>query len=422
MKGFFPGPLRQFLKGGDKGQALALTAVGLAVLMLMAGLGVDVGFLRYQKEQMQKAADAGAMAAASVLIYSNTGAPAITTAAQSDAAANGFQNGTNGVVVTVNNPPQSGVFAGNDNYVEVIVAQPQPTFFMKVGGFASVNVSARAVGAVLSSGNGCIYSLDPNGSESFLVNGTVSITSTCGIKVNSNNQYALVEKGNSGSIKVTNGAQIGVVGGYSGTGFSPTPTNITPFSDPLSYLQPPTVGGCNYTNYKTTSNVTLQPAVYCGGITINGNAVVTFEPGTYILMGGGMTSSGNTTLIGSGVTFYNTFGNDSGQSWSYGAVNLAGTAQTTLTAPTSGSLAGILFFQDRRVPVGTWNSFDGTNGEIYSGILYFPTGNLDYAGDASIGQYLNMIAWDYEFNGNPTLLNYNLPGGQSPFKSAFLAE
>ena len=42
----------------DDGQALVLGAVGLIVLVLMAGLGVDVGYLRYEKLQMQKAADA----------------------------------------------------------------------------------------------------------------------------------------------------------------------------------------------------------------------------------------------------------------------------------------------------------------------------------------------------------------------------
>ena len=46
-----------------------LTSLALVVLALMAGLGVDVGYLRYQKQQMQKAADAGAIAGAAALIY-----------------------------------------------------------------------------------------------------------------------------------------------------------------------------------------------------------------------------------------------------------------------------------------------------------------------------------------------------------------
>ncbi len=51
------------------GQVQVLTALALAVLMLMAALGVGVGILRYEKQQKQEAADAGAISGASVLIY-----------------------------------------------------------------------------------------------------------------------------------------------------------------------------------------------------------------------------------------------------------------------------------------------------------------------------------------------------------------
>src|ERR1700687_1999311 len=60
----FATPQLRQLRIADEGQALVLTALALVVLMLMAGLGVDVAFLRYQKQQMQKAADAGAIAGA----------------------------------------------------------------------------------------------------------------------------------------------------------------------------------------------------------------------------------------------------------------------------------------------------------------------------------------------------------------------
>jgi len=60
--------LRQFGRA-DEGQALVLTALAPVALMLMAALGGDVGVLRYEKQQMQKAADAGAIAGASARIY-----------------------------------------------------------------------------------------------------------------------------------------------------------------------------------------------------------------------------------------------------------------------------------------------------------------------------------------------------------------
>src|SRR5579863_5734290 len=110
----------------DEGQALVLVAVSVMMLLMMAGLGLDVGWLHYQKQQMQKAADSAALAGAEALTYGSNP----LTAAANDATANGYTTGRNGATVTVNHPPQTAgdPFAGNSNYVEVIVAQARPTF------------------------------------------------------------------------------------------------------------------------------------------------------------------------------------------------------------------------------------------------------------------------------------------------------
>src|SRR5437868_1454984 len=83
----------------DEGQALVLTCVGLFVLLLMAGYGVDIGYLRYQKHQMQKAADAGALGAAQAKLDGIDW----HSAGQRDSKINGFENGHDGTIVAVNN-------------------------------------------------------------------------------------------------------------------------------------------------------------------------------------------------------------------------------------------------------------------------------------------------------------------------------
>ncbi|HLI62499.1 MAG TPA: pilus assembly protein TadG-related protein [Terriglobales bacterium] len=436
--------MRRFAKT-DEGQAIVLTTIGLAVLMLMVGLGVDVSFLRYQKQQMQKAADAGAVAAASVLAYDKTQAD-IIAAGQNDAAANGFNNGTNGITVAVNNPPLSGPFQGNDSYVEVIVSQPQPTFFMKVGGFYSVNVSARAVSSGAGSGGGCIYSLDNHtGDTGLLVDGNVSINSTCGIMVNAPGGSALTKKGNSGQINVTNGGAIGVVGdcslsppggganGCSSSTITPTPVNIAPFSDPLQGVPPPAnphPGACDYTNWTAGKNGdTLYPGVYCGGITIHGNNTVTVTGGLYYIIGGGIDMSGNVSLVDAsgskGDLFYFTSGTVNGTTYTYGGIDDHGTANMNLNAQTSGPQAGILFFEDRSEPAGTYSDIfgGGASGQL-NGALYFSKDYLTYKGNPSGDAYQLIVAWQLEFKGNATLTeNYSsLPHGGSPIPSAVLAE
>ena len=401
-----------------------LTALGLLVLLLMAGLGVDVGYLRYQKQQMQKAADAGAVAGASVMIYDGSSSPTITTAAQADAAANGYTNGTDGISVQVNVPPQTpgDPFAGKDNYVEVIVAQTRPTFFMRVGGFDNVYVRSRAIASAVGSSDGCIYALDPTDKKTFLVNGNVTISSNCGILVRSSDGDALHKNGVSGSVDASS---IGVVGGYSGSGFNPTPsTGIAPFNDPLASVKAPTNfnTSCDsaHTNLHITKDTELTLGTYCGGITISGSPNVTFDAGTYVLLGGGMSVTGSATLTGGGVTFYNT-GNST---YPYAPIKMAGSSSTTLTAPTSGPLAGILFFQDRSITDQKLNTFDGSNGAIYTGVLYFPTTPLRYTGTPVNNAYEIIIAWTLEFNGNTTITNHytTLPNGGSPIQSAVLVE
>src|ERR1700722_19684781 len=96
-------------------QALVFAAVGLVVLMGFAGLGIDMGMLRYQKRLQQTAADAGAIAGANNLAFPSLG---ITAGAQGASAGNGFTDGANNVTVTVHNGPTSGPHNGDNKYVE----------------------------------------------------------------------------------------------------------------------------------------------------------------------------------------------------------------------------------------------------------------------------------------------------------------
>jgi len=414
--------LRQLVRA-DEGQALVLTAMALVVLMVMAGLGVDVAFLRYQKQQMQKAADAGAIGGASALIYSGN----YTAAARNDAAANGFTHGTNGITVTVNKPPQTAgdPYQGNSNYVEVIVSQPQPTFFMRIGGFNSVAVSARAVGSAIGSASGCMYVLDPTDNNSLWVEGSGNVTSACGIYVGSSDPSALKKSG-SGNLSAT---FIGIVGGMNEVGsgsVTPTPvTGIASVSDPLSGTPKPTVGACTQTGQVVISGTTatLNQGVYCGGIKVTGASTVTFNSGLYILLGG-LYITGSGTFVGNGVTFYNT-GNTT---YPYAPINIAGSTSMSLSAPVSGSLAGILFFEDSSVGTccgsTTSNTINGSGGAGYTGALYFPNTPLTYTGSSTLSAYTVIVAWTVKITGSTTINdNYSsLPGGASPIHAATLAE
>lgn len=407
---------RQNRRRREAGQAIVVVALALVAVLGILGLAVDMGYLRYMKRQLQTAADAAAMAGAGELPYGD-----VTAGAQADSTANGFTNATKGATVTVNNPPLSGQHIGDWTYVEVIVGKSTNTFFAKAFGVATVSLSARAVAHLGSSPN-CVYALDPSASDALDVSGNGQLTTSCGVVVNSSSGTALVNVGNG----CVTASTVRIVGNYTPgkTGCpSPTPTiGVAQVINPLAYLAAPAIGSCLFTNFNNNAQ-TLSPGTYCNGIQLSGNSTFTFNPGTYILEGGGLTVAGNAQVAGTGVTFFNT-GNGT---YPYAPITFAGGSGGSLTAPTSGSYAGILFFQDPAIGANSSpNSFGGNTSVAMNGTLYFPTTPLSYSASSSLGgtQYTILVADTISITGNGTLTsNYSSLSGGSPVKgNGVLAE
>jgi hypothetical protein len=401
------------------GQVMVLICVSLIAIMGMIAVVTDFSFMQHQRNMMQTAADSAAMAGSEELNYGD-----MVTAGKADAASNGYTDGQSSVTVTINNPPSSGPNASNTAYVEAIVSKPQPTYFLRVLGVTAMTVSTRAV-AYAGNGPNCIYVMNPSASGAMSINGNVTVNSSCGLLIDSSSSSGLTVNGNT-SITATN---IGVVGGYTSNGnssFSPTPkTGVIAASDPLAYVNAPTVGSCAHTNFSLNGNngssgspYQLYAGTYCGGISVNGNSVLRFNGGTYVLAGGGMNINGNSTMTGTGVTFYNTTGTGG-----YGAITLNGNSQANFSAPTSGSLAGILFFQDRAVSSGSGSTINGNSSSTFDGAIYFATTTVTFNGNSSANGYSIVVANQLVLNGNSRLgSNYTSLTNGSPIKGTILAE
>lgn len=424
---------------GSSGQVLVLVTLGIVVLLGFAALAVDVGQLWSVRRHMQTAADAAAVAGAIAVRNGN----AATAAADSVAQSNGFTDSSidasSTVTVTVNHPPLSGPYNGNSNYVEVIVSQPQPSFFLGALGYSSTGVSVRSVASSVN-GPACLYALDPTLSGAVTIGGTSAATLSCGAIIDSSSTTALVSNGG-GTLTASN---IGVDGNYSGSGFTPTPiTGVAPAPDPLAYLQEPTPGACTYTNVHAGTNgaasqypcqgnpgaTCLNPGTYCGGIQVSGNNPVIFSSGVYILEGGMKVTATNANISGSGVMFYNT----QTASYPYSQIDLGGSETANLSAPTSGDCtlsvpstgcAGILFFQDRSIPTSARGSnITGSSSSTFNGAIYFSTTSVSFSGSSGSGGYTIIVADTVSVSGTSVLSdNYSsLPGG-SPIKATALYE
>ncbi len=450
-----------------RGFILITTVVSAVVLLTFLGFAIDVGYLEWQKTRMQTAADAAAIAGVQELRMN--GAGGVTAAARGDSSLNGFTDGSNAVTVTVNNPPKSGYYTSDSTAVEVIVSQNVPTFFMVLAGSSSVNVRARAV-ARQGPGTACVYVLDPSASGAFSVSNGVNVQLDCGVMVDSSSSTGFTASG--GAVLKT--LSTSVTGNYSitnGASVTPTPVAHVPAqTDPLAYVSAPSVPALacaqntNPASYNITS-ATYGPQTRCNaltvgnarvvnftggtydsyGISIGGMSTVTFGSGTYILEGGGLsigngatvTFSGTTFILeggglnlgggshitGTGVTFYNT----TGGTYGYKPMSIANGTSVTLSAPTTGSLAGILFFQDRNTPSVAANATDFSGGAnvILSGSLYFPSVKLTYNnGSNTNASYTILVAKTLSFSGGTRVkADYSsLPNGAPVRGGAALGE
>jgi hypothetical protein len=353
-------------------------AATLPTIILMCGLVLDIGRLQLVKLQMQSAADAAAQGAA---LEAERGTGNWVAEGQDDAALNGFTDGANGVTVSVVEGTNFGAYSGDYNIIQATITQTVNTFFMKG---LTLNVTAQAGAAMVP----CIYLLGTGTLQTY----TLDIDTgdmdgnTCPIYVNQNMDITAYSNINVEAIDVNGSSGSSIDAGET----YPSPNYGYPStSDPLSAITSPSFSSCTYTSYsKSGGSTTLSPGTYCKGLNLT-NTTVTLNSGTYIITGGATWSGA--TVSGSGVTLYFTSGGGGTDS----KFIITNYSNVTLSAPTSGSLAGILVFLDRN-----WTKTSAQDVALmYStiqgdGIWYLPKTGLYFAsdGDFKAPHYLGIVA------------------------------
>ncbi len=370
------------------------------LLLGFCGLVLDVGVLELTQIKAQNAADAAALGAMQSL-KSGSDKTTWQMAGKADAALNGFTDNASSTIVQVDSPA-TGVYASNPLAVQATVNQQvQPIFFPDL---RTVSATAIAVAPITA----CTYLMSNVFTQQLSFDSVnEAVTTDCSIYL-----------GNGYALSSSSGGQfyVNAQSGSSSGSVSPTPLfNIPRQSDPLSYLAAPAVGSCTSTNLTVTSNSTLHPGTYCGGLTINNNARVSFKAGTYIILGNLSITNATLSNDASGISFYMT-GNTTYPS---GVIKLADDA-FTLSASNSGSLAGILFFSDRSLASGqTMIDIESNDpNSTLDGIIYLPGQEVLASATPMQGKSYFSIVADY-FNLHNVQLafrsNYaSLPGG-SPF-------
>jgi hypothetical protein len=126
----------------ESGQSVVLLSLAVVGLFLFAALAIDGGRLYAERRHAQNAADNAVFAAARALCFNQD----IVPPGLAMANANGYDNDGTGDTVTINNPPLSGPYAGEADYVEVVIVSNFPSALIQLIRPGDLQVTVRAVG------------------------------------------------------------------------------------------------------------------------------------------------------------------------------------------------------------------------------------------------------------------------------------
>jgi hypothetical protein len=164
-------------------------------------------------------------------------------------------------------------------------------------------------------------------------------------------------------------------------------TQALPAADPFASLPAPAATNPCQNDNKSA----LKPGTYCSGMNLSGN--VTLDPGVYVVQGN-LKINANANISGSGVTIFM-----SGNS----TVSINGNATVTLSAPTSGTYSGVLFYGDR-TGTAAQSTFNGTASSLLTGAIYFPRQQVNYLGNFSGKNGCTQVVADtIQWSGNSTI-------------------
>ena len=377
----------------ERGVTAIITAIALTVLLGFCGLAIDVVMWEVNQRAMQGAADQAALAAGTA--YRNageTGPLGDSATAQNAAFATALQNGFPASAISVA-AYNNGSTCTNDGCLQVTLTEQQKRFFTALFMKTGITTTASAVGTCNGCGTGafsvssnggvaCVMALDASGKGVVTLSGNPTMSlNHCNLYNNSPQTNATILNGG-GVIQgcsATNacGSQafLAQPNDPSGSIDVPVVNNATPAPDPYAGLSPPSVGSPCKSFSSLASVVNIPSGTYCGTIGNSSTSTnMSFATGATIVISGGMSTKGNVTLSGTGVSIYVTSDGSPSQASSINA-----TTTLKISSPTTGQYAGVAVWFEGASPV-TWA---GTNASTFSGAIYAPAADVTYTGNAA---------------------------------------
>ncbi len=383
---------------------MAVTALMMPILIGSAGLASDTIQWTLVKRMMQRQADSGALAGAYALSQASGTQAQITAAVNAAVNSDIGRNGGYKMTVTpvIATPATAGFYKDAASAVRVQLATDMRLPFTGMFSGQVTRISAAAVGEIVGNGNYCVLALETTNTTGIPIGGNATVDLGCGMMSNSPALNS-AEAGGSSSVKASPVAAVGgVPNGNWATGTVRIPYSV-PLRDPFRAVPDPNVfTNGSALNVGSNRSSTLNPGTY-SNVSIQGTALM--APGEYIVTGS-LDIGSQARVTGAGVVFVLTANNAASNTGSIATVRINGGAQINLTAPATGTYAGILMYQDRRATNAATNIINGNSASRFQGAFYFPRQQLQFNGTSGANTAcLQLVARTIDIRGNASITN-----------------
>lgn len=374
----------------ERGNVVALTAIGIPLILGSAALAVDTIQWAYAKREVQAAADTAAIAGVYGLIQKGD----MEAAVDRSIAANANLDTKRAVTAE-----QSPAAHEDDPFaVKVQVAVPASLTFAQFFLRRTPTITAQATATVVENGEFCAFAIGSEEEDGLQIDPSSDVDMECGLATNASSGKA-IEADSSAVIRADN---IVAFGGIDAKGIKSP--RVRPYGvrqkDPLAGREPPLVPNTGCPNVTVNADaastnggrVVLQPGCY-GNLLLDGPTFL--ADGEYILNRGNLVIGPTAEVTCKACTIFLTSEQAAADPWSVGKVQIDAHAKVKLAAPVQGPNAGLLIFQDRRsagAHDATENIIGGNSFSELKGLVYIPSETLRVDGtfnpDVKCGRFI----------------------------------
>jgi Flp pilus assembly protein TadG len=396
-----------------RGNALVLAGAALPLLVGSAGLATDTIQWALWKRQLQRTADSAAMAG----VYAKVAGKTVDNCSDVPGATydkpvawDVKKTSISGMTPTCSaeNPPSTGSYSTDENAVKVTLSVQKMLSFSSMFMTAAPVITATATAQIVPSGKYCVVSLENTATTGINASGSSGVTLGCGMITNSTSLSAAVATG-SGSVHAT---PVAAVGGIPASNNWASNTVLQPFTvaqdDPFANTNPPAFNASDCAGNTTVAKAaTVSFSNQCfRDLQINGTVTLS---GNIIIDGGSFRVGTDANVTCNACTIFLT-NSSSGSTASIGNFEVVGQPTMNMTAPASGTYAGLLVYQDRRAQDANSANFQdkvrGSSTSYFEGAFYFPKQELEFEGNTGMNtKCLQLVARRVKFTGNASIQN-----------------